>query len=809
MANNQNPYADYNLNQGEYPAARLVQPAYIPPVSSGYIPQGQAPYPGSSSYGYLPGPNQYGYGYTSGAYGYGYGDQAAEFLSPRRLLKVVKRRWFMILLLTIFGAAGAFLYYWRTDRVFQATALIEMSVRGPRILTDVVRQDLGRSEEVFNTRLGRLRGNRFGVLAEERFGLLWDAHGRPVAGEDRPNFARISYNMMRSSRLVQIQARSNDPLVAAISANAAAEAAETFFQQENRELSDAAVEWLNRQAEVQKAQVNRTDDALLAFRTENRLDTLRAQQEADRMALLSLNQSLVQTNGELLRTRELLDTVNNININEIDDLEIPIPLPNRDRIISSIQAHRAARANRELLLERFTERHPTVQEVDFRIQELTEDIHREIASAQGTFQQQIRIIEGQRNAVIAEIENSREVVSRQELRIVERMSRLGTLEREREAAEMAYKSVLSRIEEARLAADEDTATLKVVERAIRPNTPVHPRLLAILPVGIAGGLALGFLLALGAEAMEDRIFSIAELEANISSRIIGIVPHISGGKRADLAMISMNQKFGQVAEAFNAIRVILDHINLTRQRRLKKEGVVSPGAQVVMFCSASPSEGKTVSATNVAITSARAGQKTLLIDCDMRRPRLAKVFEEAIKSTEENPEKYSLLHHLSTVGGSNFEEILLPGPVEHLDLMASLSSTEINPADLLSGAKIQNLISWARQHYDRVIIDTPPIGIISDGLVIAGLSDGVVVVCRSAQTRHRALRHVLMQFKGVGCSVLGIIVNDFNMRKVHEPLDVHYRDFSETYSKAGYETKGSAPAKEAESLKATASLKDE
>jgi len=783
------PYGTYSAYPA-YPAARLAP--FVPTLPNEYIPQSPQGY-GGPSYGY-PTP-QYGYaGGGYGAYGYGYGGQASELLSPKRLLKVLKRRWFMILLVTLFGVGGAVLYFWQAERVYQSTALIEMSIRAPRILGDVVRQDLGRSEEVFNTRLGRLRGNRFAVLAEERFNLLWDAHGRPVAGEDRPEFARISYNMMRQSRLVQIQARGSDPLVAAISANAAAEAAEAFFQQENRELSDAAVEWLDRQADVQKAQVNRTEDALLAFRTENRLDTLKAQQEADRMSLLSLNQTLVGINGELLRTRELLDTVTSIDLRNIDDLEIPIALPNRERIITSIQAHRAARANRDLLLERFTERHPTVQEIDFRIQELAEDIHREIASAQGTFQQQIRIIEGQRNAVIAEIEQSRENVSRQELRIVERMSRLGTLEREREAAEMAYKSVLSRIEEARLAADEDTATLKVVERAVRPPNPVHPRIMLILPVGLAGGLALGLLLALGAEAMEDRIFSIAELEASISSRIIGIVPHITGGKRADLAMISMNQKFGQVAEAFNAIRVILDHINLTRQRRLKKEGVVSPGAHVIMFCSASPSEGKTVTATNIAITSARAGLKTLLIDCDMRRPRLAKVFEEAIKSREGDPESYSLLHHLSSVGGRDFEKILLPGPVEHLDLIASLSSTDINPADLLGGSKIQNLISWARQHYDRVIIDTPPIGIISDGLVIASLSDGVVVVCRSAQTRHRALRHVLMQFKGVGCSVLGIIVNDFNMRKVHEPLDVHYREFASTYSKAGYETKETAAA---------------
>ena len=206
-----------------------------------------------------------------------------------------------------------------------------------------------------------------------------------------------------------------------------------------------------------------------------------------------------------------------------------------------------------------------------------------------------------------------------------------------------------------------------------------------------------------------------------------------------------------------------------------------------MFCSASPSEGKTVSATNVAITSARAGQKTLLIDCDMRRPRLAKVFEDGMEAKEgDDQQRYSLLHHLASEGGKDFEKIILPGPTEHLDLMASLASSDVNPADLLGGKDIQNLVGWARKNYDRVIIDTPPIGLISDGLVISNLSDGVVAICRAGQTRHRALRHILLQFKGVGSNVIGIIVNDFNMKRAAEPLDVHYRDFAAGYAKSSY-----------------------
>ncbi len=785
---NQPPYG------GGYPPpnpAMIPTPAAVPNYGpySGY---------GYSGTGYNPSLGQAGYtGYNRYGGGYDYGYQAAEFLSPRRLIKVIRRRWFLILLMLALGAAASVLYFWKVERVYRSQAVIEMSVRGNRILSDVVMQDHGRSEEVFNTRLGRLRGTRFGVLAEERFVSLWNAHGRPTAAEDTPEFGRISYNMRRGTRLVDISAESNNPTVAAISANAAAEAAESFFQQENRELSDAAVEWLNRQADVQKTQLNLTEDTLLAFRSENKLDTLQAQQEADRQSLMTLNSNLIQYDNELLRAEQFLKAIEEMTVDLDEGVKLPGTLPNREVIMAEVQRYRHALAEREMMLQSKTGRHPDVIAMDTRINEIARSIQQEVELSRSSFDQQVKVLEGQRDAVNRRIAELTIKVTGQELHLVERMARQRALQRERDAAENAYNSVLARIEQARLAADEDTTTLKLVERATLTDTPVHPRLVLILPLGVFGGLAFGFLLALTLEAVEDRIFSIAELEAEISSRIIGIIPHIAGGKRADLAMISLNQKFGQVAESFNAVRVILDHVNNKRLKEIRDKGHSHPGGHVVMFCSASPSEGKTVCATNVAITSARAGQKTLLIDCDMRRPRLAKVFADGIEAKEgEDEYQYSLLHHLAKHGGKDFERIILPGPTDHLDLMASLSSSDINPADLLGGNDIKNLLLWARSNYDRIIIDTPPIGLISDGLVISALSDGVVTVCRAGQTRHRALRHVLLQFKGVGSQVIGIIVNDFNMKKAAEPLDVHYKDFAAGYDKSVYKDQEVAEARE-------------
>jgi capsular exopolysaccharide synthesis family protein len=795
---------DHKAPYGGYPPqSQSKNPQSIPAYGpySGY---------GYSGTGYTPNTSQSGYtGYSRYGGSYDYGYQAAEFLSPRRLIKVIRRRWFLIVFILFIGAAASVLYYSKTERVYRSSALIQMSVRGTRIIGDVVSQDLGGPSEVFNTRLARLRGPRFRILAEKNFIELWDANASsPTPESERPNFGSISYNMVGQSQLARFTGVSNNPKVAAISANAAAMAAESFFQAENRALSDGAVEWLNRQADVQNTQLAHTEDVLLAFRTENKLDTLMAQQESDRQSLMKLNSNLVNYDDNLLQAEEFLKSIENMTVELDEGINPPASLPNRDSIMAMIQSYQGAQAEREMLLQTRTERHPDVVALDLMIAERSRNIQQEIALSKESFKQEVKVIEGQRDAAIRRIESMTKKVTRQELHLVERLARQRALERERDAAEAAYKNVLARIEQARLAADEDTATLKLVERAVSNPNPVHPRLISILPTGIFGGLAIGFLLAMALEALEDRIFSIAELEGEISSRIIGIIPHIAGGKRENLAMISLNQKFGQVAESFNAIRVILDHVNNNRLKEIRDKGHAHPGGHVIMFCSASPSEGKTVCATNVAITSARAGQKTLLIDCDMRRPRLAKVFADGIEAKEGDDEyQYSLLHHLATYGGTNFERIILPGPTEHLHLMASIASSDINPADLLGGKDIQNLLLWARAKYDRVIIDTPPIGLISDGLVISGLSDGVVAVCRAGQTRHRALRHVLLQFKGVGSQVLGIIVNDFNMKKTAEPLDIHYKDFASGYEKSVYKEQQVAESRK-EKAKAKAKNKE-
>lgn len=747
-----------------YPGERQRGAPSYAPGSRGYYEGGYNAYPYAGDYG----------GYTPA-------NAAAELISPRRLLKILRQYWFLMVVLMLLGAAASYLMYVQSPPVYEASAIIEMNIRPARVLADVVRVDTGRTEEVFNTRLGRLRGVRFSMQVDERFVGMWDRHAHPTPDGERPRPSSLSYNLMRQSRLIRIQTRTDNPMRAALSVNAAAEAAEQFFQEENQSISDAAVQWLYQQAENQKQSLNRADDILLAFKIEHNLDVELANQEALQSSLSSFSNKLIQLNSEYILVKDVLATLENLDASSGVDSELPLALPNRELIVGLVRELHETKNTRTLLLERYTEQHPQIQQVDFTIQKHVAGIQREIASAQSTFQQEFELLKSKQASVSNELMQVRELFTQRNRELMRVQSRLNNLERERNAAEQMYGNVLNRIEEARLAADEDATMIKIVERASAPTNTTHPKLQLFLPIGLMGGLALGFLLALAAEAVEDRIFSIAELEGGISSRIIGIVPHTPNVLRKELGLLSLNSKSSQAGEAFNAIRVLLDHHRMVRDKVHHLDKNHKPEAHVIMFSSGLPSEGKTVCAVNLAITSARAGQKTLLIDADMRRPKVSHIFEEILQGQFQDPKDCSLMHHLAEKGHANINEIILHGPVANLDVITSHHDAEMNPSDVIGADSFKKLLAWARLKYDRVIIDSPPLGIVSDGLHIASLCDGVVVVCRAGQTRHRTLRQIILQLRGVEVPLLGFILNDYQLNRAYTGEDRLYKNLSSHY----------------------------
>ncbi len=302
--------------------------------------------------------------------------------------------------------------------------------------------------------------------------------------------------------------------------------------------------------------------------------------------------------------------------------------------------------------------------------------------------------------------------------------------------------MLRRMEEARLSADENMAYTKVIRNASVPRIPVRPRKMRVVAMSCFLGVLVGAGLAIALAFFTDKIEVVSDLKA-LGLNVLGTIPSQKKvDSRVELATIGLRDKFSHMVEIFAGINALVSsdkYIDRT---------------QVMLICSIMPGEGKTISACNLAISSALNGSRTLLIDGDLRRPQLVNIF----KVDEEHP---SLLEWLSNGKHElRHDQLVSAGIIENLDVITSRHLQEINPAELLGRGQLAELLDWARGEYDRVIIDSPPLGPVGDAQVLANHADSVVMISRIGRTRRRGLQFALARFREIDAHVLGCIAND-------------------------------------------------
>jgi len=276
-------------------------------------------------------------------------------------------------------------------------------------------------------------------------------------------------------------------------------------------------------------------------------------------------------------------------------------------------------------------------------------------------------------------------------------------------------------------------------------------------------------------------------------KTLAVLPHVRRKKREQLARLVSDDKFSQFAEAIAGLRNLLDS---PRYQEM---------AKVLLCMSTQPGEGKTITSCSLAASCAQSGQKTLLVDFDMRRPRLARIFEK--KPTD----FHSLPHTLAKADASLFAMLPIPSGVENLDVVLSKASSEISPASLMGSGMIVEFFNWAREHYDRVIIDSPPFGIVGDVMTLASLVDSVMIMCCPDRTRFQPIKHAARHLTESGARVIGVIVNDvdFGRRNQFSQYDYHYRyayRYTSRYGAYGQGKKAGGGGKSAESQKASQPL---
>jgi capsular exopolysaccharide synthesis family protein len=339
-----------------------------------------------------------------------------------------------------------------------------------------------------------------------------------------------------------------------------------------------------------------------------------------------------------------------------------------------------------------------------------------------------------------------------------------------------------KLKEAGISAGLHPDNIHIIDPAMVPSSPSRPNrarniLLAFL-VGIVGGLGLAFL----REYMDNTVKTPDDIERLAKLPSLAVVPLFgslnAGAKRSRMSrllnsasakrkdmnveLVSYSMPQSQISEAFRSLRTSL----------LLSQAGHPP--QVILVTSALPREGKTTAAVNLAVTFAQLGDRTLLIDADLRKPGATRAL-----SLPEG--KYAGLSSY-LAGVSSMDLVILPHPVIPNLSVVPTGPIPPNPADLLSSARMHQGISELRDEYKFIVVDSPPVMAATDAVILSVLVDGVLLVVRSGETPKEAFTRTRDLLTGVKCRMLGVLLNAVDS----SAPDYYYSYRYYPYSYGGY-----------------------
>ena len=341
---------------------------------------------------------------------------------------------------------------------------------------------------------------------------------------------------------------------------------------------------------------------------------------------------------------------------------------------------------------------------------------------------------------------------------------LARLSRSKELYLNTVNILLENREEVRIQSASKTGGIKIIDPPYFPEKPEPSRKILLMIISIMLALTLGAGACYITESLDDSIKSTAHINRILRLSVLGHIPVLkpiredgnppAKFRSAPYILIDALKPKDRVVEAYRALKTSIVFSAPDTERQVLT--ITSPGVR----------EGKSLTSSNLAISYAESDQRTLLVDCDLRKPVLHRVF-----GLERKPGLTSYL-----VGEIEPEDICRATRVNNLTLIPAGHSTP-NPADLINSRKMKEFIDWARRNYDVVLFDSPPLTVTIDARILSTFTDGTVLVVLAEKTKLEITKFCTEQLRQSGVKVLGTVLNRISVRKIYE----HYYHYNYNY----------------------------
>jgi polysaccharide biosynthesis transport protein len=559
---------------------------------------------------------------------------------------------------------------------------------------------------------------------------------------------------VRNSRLVDVKFESPSAALSASVANALARA----YIEQNLEFkflsSKEASDWLGERLAEQRKQVEASEQALQRYREQTDSVSLEEKQNVVVQKLSDLNAAVTRAKTERIQKEAAYNQIRAVQSDRAALDTIPAILSN-----SFIQQQKSDLAQLQQqqaqLSEKLGPNHPEMVRARVAIQAAEAKIQGETA----------KVVQSMRNdyqAALAQEQSLTNALEQQKgdaLALNRKGIEYGVLSRDAASNRQIFESLMQRTKETGISGELRTSNIRVVDAAETPRRPATPNTRNNLLLALFGGTTLAVGLAFLFEYLDNRIKSPDELKQHLGLAFLGLVPALFD-KTIDNPLIN-NGVPGNFSESFRAVRTSLLFSS------------ADTGGRSVVITSTGPGEGKTVVATNLAVALAQAGLRVLLIDADMRKPRVHIVFKRA-----QAPGLSNIL-----VGNAKVSESVGTTTVPGLWVLPA-GQLPPNPAELLGSKRFRDFLASLSQHFDWVLVDTPPVMAVTDSSVVAHVVTGVVFVVGAEMTSRHAAQRAVERIESTRAKFIGAVLNRVDLQHNSYYYSQYYRhEYSDAYYK--------------------------
>jgi capsular exopolysaccharide synthesis family protein len=642
--------------------------------------------------------------------------------------------------------------------VYRASATLEIRRQAAEVVPVESFSQFERiSDQYLQTQYAVLRGPALVRHAVSGNGLatrLWDASDEqpePGTSTEMQTAALVAMvqeglavTPVAGSRLVRVSFESPDPSLATDLVNGIVAA----YLAGREEAGTASLARLGQQTDSVRGNVLAAEAQLQQFVRDNALGSVVGPNQGETVPqerLRRLQQELTEVEAAAYNAESRATTASND----------PIALASSELLTTLRSRVAELEGDYARLRATFTDSFPRTRQVSRELEQLRSMLSQEEQRIVTTLEGDHRATLRRRELLQAAVDEQRDVMDR----LAGTLAAYERLRRDLDTQEQLYATLQLKQKEAGISAALSAMDVTVLDAATPPLAPVRPLPRRDIPLGAFAGLILGLGVAVLRHLTDRSIRTAQDMQQMSAVPVLAMIPAESPRQRLPASGSRSRQQWHridrpQVAysaldEAFSGLRTSMLH------------AANSDGRRTLLITSSQPAEGKTTVSTNLAISLARLGRRVLLIDADLRRPSLHRVFAMGTR--------HGLADYME--GEGDWRSFVQSDVTAGLDVLTA-GLARGNPADGLSSGRISQLLEEAQDTYDYVLLDAPALFISApDARILAHIVDGVILVVRSGV----ATREVVQQLIGEVDNLIGVVLNEMDPRL----LPAYYRDYSQ------------------------------